>query len=226
MSRLSLATAARTAAIRSGSGGSGMYSLAPAWIARTAARASLVTPQATIGTWMRSASSRSTRSRMSRLTSTNKRSAPRPERSTASACSLLSAWVTDAPLSIAILLASVSWPPKVPMIKRRMFLFPLVLLGLDYFGHRYAELVFHQHDFAACHQPVIDVDIDGLTDLAVELKHRAGAELEQFADINAGAAEHGRHLHRHVEQRFQIGGAAREGIGCGRRQCTGVIDRL
>ena len=35
-----------------------MYSLAPAWMAATAARASLVTPQATIGTWMRSASSR------------------------------------------------------------------------------------------------------------------------------------------------------------------------
>ncbi len=36
-----------------------MYSLAPAWMAATAARASLLTPQATIGTAMRSASSRS-----------------------------------------------------------------------------------------------------------------------------------------------------------------------
>ena len=34
-----------------------MYSLAPAWMAATAARASLLMPQATIGTWMRSASS-------------------------------------------------------------------------------------------------------------------------------------------------------------------------
>src|SRR5471030_437198 len=204
MSRLSCVTAASTAAISSGSGGNGMYSLAPAWMALTAARASLVMPQATIGTWMRSASSRSTRSRMSRLTSTNKRSAPRPERSTASACSLLSAWVTEAPLSIAILLASVSWPPRVPMINRLMFLFPLVLLGLDYFGHRYAELVFNQHDFAACHQPVIDVDIDRFANLAVQFEYRAGAELEQLADVHAGAAENGRHLHWHVEQRFEI----------------------
>src|ERR671937_211262 len=49
-SRTSSATAASTAAISSGSGGSGMYSLAPAWIAATAARASVAVPQATIGT--------------------------------------------------------------------------------------------------------------------------------------------------------------------------------
>src|SRR5579859_7018373 len=47
-SRESLATAASTAAINSGSGGSGIYSLAPAWIAATAARASEEMPQATI----------------------------------------------------------------------------------------------------------------------------------------------------------------------------------
>ena len=45
-----------TAAISSGSGGSGMYSLAPAWIAATAARASVPMPQATTGMRMRSAS--------------------------------------------------------------------------------------------------------------------------------------------------------------------------
>ena len=52
---LSSATAASTAAISSASGGSGMYSLAPARMARTAAAVSVPTPQATTGTWMRSA---------------------------------------------------------------------------------------------------------------------------------------------------------------------------
>ena len=40
-----------------------MYSLAPAWIAATAARALFSMPQATIGTWMCSSSSFATRSR-------------------------------------------------------------------------------------------------------------------------------------------------------------------
>jgi len=39
--------------------------------------------------------------------------------------------------------------------------------------------------------------------------HRAGAELEQLADIHLGAAEHGRDLYRHVEHRLQIGGDTR-----------------
>ena len=56
-SRASSATAAITAAISSASGGSGMYSLAPARMALTAARALVSVPQATTGTWMRSASS-------------------------------------------------------------------------------------------------------------------------------------------------------------------------
>ena len=60
---MSSVTAASTAAISSGSGGSGMYSLAPARIAATAARALFSMPQATIGTWMCSSSSFATRSR-------------------------------------------------------------------------------------------------------------------------------------------------------------------
>ena len=47
---------------------------------------------------------------MSTATSTISRSAPLPERSTASAWSMDSAWVTAAPRSIAILVAVVSWP--------------------------------------------------------------------------------------------------------------------
>src|SRR5260370_6675568 len=200
-SRESLATAASTAAINSGSGGSGMYSLAPAWMAATAARASLLVPQATIGTWMCSASRRCTRSRMSSATSAMIRSAPRPERKTASAWPIESAWVTVAPLSIASLVAVVSWPLRVPTIRRRMvrsyifavFGFPRMAnrrkstppaairhslfatysipLRLDDFRHRHAELLLDQHDLAAGHQTVVDIDVDGLAHLAVELEH-------------------------------------------------------
>ena len=75
--------------------------------------------------------------------------------------------------------------------------------------HGDAELVFDQNHFAARHQPVVDVDVDGLADAAVEFEHRAGPELQQFADIHLGAAEHGRHLHRHVEHGLEVGGNAR-----------------
>src|SRR5262249_2615478 len=220
-SRESLATAASTAAISSGSGGSGMYSLAPAWIAATAARASVVMPQATIGTWMCSASSRITRSRMSRPTSTISRSAPLPLRSTLIACSLPSAWCTEAPLSIAILVAVVSCPFNVPTMRSRMIVscscqsrpFCAVVvvpdasaaIHLDDFRHGHAELVLDQHDFAARHQAVVDVDVDGFADTAVQFQHGAGAELQEFADIHLGAAEHRGNLYRHVEDGLQIG---------------------
>src|SRR5580704_10326941 len=152
-----------------------MYSLAPAWMAATAARASLLVPQATIGTWMCSASRRCTRSRMSSATSAMIRSAPRPERSTASAWPTESAWVTVAPLSIASLVAVVSWPLRVPTIRRRMvsslswpcraffdygwaplahsltrsLLTRSITLRLDDFRHGHAELLLDQHDLAA-----------------------------------------------------------------------------
>src|SRR5579862_3716377 len=208
MSRLSSATAASTAAISAASGGSGMYSLAPAWMAATAARASVAVPQATIGTWMCSASSPRTSSRMAMATSTISRSAPRPARSTASPWAMSAAWVTVAPFSIASLVAVVSWPSSVPMMRSRMGFIPswrpLGTLRPDDFRHGDAELFFDQHDFAARHQAVVDVDVDGLPDLAVELEHRARTKLEQIADVHAGAAEHGRDLHRHVKHRFEI----------------------
>src|SRR5205814_56042 len=144
-----------------------------------------------------------------RATSTINRSAPLPERSTASACSTDSAWVTEAPRSIAILVAVVSWPLSVPTIRSRMGSpSVLALLGLDDFGHRHAELVFDQHDFAAGHQTVVDVDVDGFADLAVELQHGARPEPKQIADVHAGASEHGRDLHRDVEHRFEVLGRA------------------
>src|SRR5665213_2811594 len=172
---------------------------------------------------MCSASSRITRSRMSRATSTSKRSAPLPPRSTRIACSWSSAWVAEAPLSMAILVAVVSWPFSVPTIRSRMLVscssvrarqarYRLKASGafrLDDFRHGDAELVFHQNYFATRDQPVIDIDVDRLADAPVELEHGTGPEFQQFADVHLGTAEHGRNLHRHVEHGFQIGGNAR-----------------
>ena len=93
--------------------------------------------------------------------------------------------------------------PRAPFVIR------LVAFGLDDFRHGHAELVLDQHHFAARHQAVVDVDVDGLADAAVEFEHGAGPELQQLADVHPGAAEHGRDLHRHVEHRFEIGGDAR-----------------
>src|ERR1700694_5035659 len=160
---------------------------------------------------MCSASSRITRSRMSRATSTSNRSAPLPPRNTRIACSWSSAWVTEAPLSMAILVAVVSWPFSVPTMRSRMVIScssvrPFAPLGrstaesasgaisLDDFRHGHAELVFHQHHLAARHQSVVDVDVDGLADAAVEFKHGAGPEFQQLANVHFGAAEHGRDL--------------------------------
>src|ERR1700712_2076850 len=167
---------------------------------------------------MCSASSRITRSRMSRATSTSNRSAPLPPRNTRIACSWSSACVTEAPLSMAILVAVVSWPFKVPTIRSRMvfscssfaltprgFVKILSAFRLDDFGHGHAQLVFHQYDFTARDQPVIDINIDGLADAAVEFEHRAGAELQQLADIHLRAAEHGGDLYRYVEHRLEVG---------------------
>src|SRR5688572_27905327 len=216
-SRWSSATAASTAAISSGSGGSGIYSFAPAWIAATAARASVEVPHATTGTVMCSASIRVMRSRMSTATSTISKSALRPERSTRSAISAPSACVTVAPLSMASLVASVSWPWSVPTIRRRIVFDPSwypagaysAPFRLDHFGHGHAEFLFDQHDFPARDQAVVDVDVDRLADLAVELEHGAGAEPQQVADVHAGAAEHGGDLHGHVKHGFEVGCPAR-----------------
>src|SRR6202790_4577055 len=173
---------------------------------------------------MCSASSRSTRSRMSRATSTSNRSAPLPPRNTRIACSWSSAWVTEAPLSMAILVAVVSWPLSVPTMRSRIIvscssvraryarIAEKRLLGpfcLDDFRHGHAELVFHQNHLAARHQPVVDVDVDGFADAAVQFEHGAGPELQQFADIHLRAAEHRRYLDRHVEHGFEVGGNAR-----------------
>src|SRR6202030_1396293 len=82
-------------------------------------------------------------------------------------------------------------------------------LGLDDFRHGHAKLVFHQNHLAARHQTVVDVNVDGFADAAVEFEHGAGPEFQQLADIHLRAAEHGRHLDRYVEHSLQIGGDAR-----------------
>ena len=86
-----------------------MYSLAPAWIAATAARASVPVPQATTGVRMRSALSAATSSAIGCATSIMMRSAPRA-RSTLRPWRTLSAWVTAAPRCMAILEAATSSP--------------------------------------------------------------------------------------------------------------------
>src|SRR3977135_1453365 len=169
---------------------------------------------------MCSAARRSTRSRMSRATSTSNRSAPLPPRNTRIACSWSSAWVTEAPLSMAILVAVVSWPFSVPTMRSRMLIScssvraryariaekrASAAFRLDDFRHGHAKLVFHQNHLSARHQPVVDIDVDGFADAAVEFEHGAGPELQQFADVHLGAAEHGRDLHRHVAHRLKVG---------------------
>src|ERR1700728_1022111 len=139
---------------------------------------------------MCSASSWFTRSRIATATSTINRSAPRPERRTASACAMSAAWVTVAPFSIAIFVAVVSWPLSVPTIRSRMMKFlcwgrsrlASRSLRLDDFRHRYAELFLDQHDLAT---------------------------RDQVSDLHPRAPEHGRNLNRYVEYRFKIGGASR-----------------
>jgi hypothetical protein len=78
-----------------------------------------------------------------------------------------------------------------------------------YFRHGHAELLLDEDDLAAGHQAIVDINVDRLADLAVELEHRARADLEEIVDLHARAAEHGGNLDRNVEHRFEIGGHPR-----------------
>src|SRR5690606_8276066 len=71
--------------------------------------------------------------------------------------------------------------------------------------------VFDDYDLAAGDQPVVDVDVDRLADLAVELDDRAAAELEQLADLHGRLAEHRGDLDGDVVDRLQLLGVARRG---------------
>ncbi len=116
----SAVTASSTAAISSASGGSGMYSLAPALMARTAADESDWMPQAMTGTVMRSAISASTSALTSKVTSIITRSTPAPPRSTSMPASMVPACMTRAPRSMAMRLAAPTCPSNVPMIRSCM----------------------------------------------------------------------------------------------------------
>src|SRR5258705_10863528 len=167
-------------------------------MASTGRRVSVPMPQATTGVQMRSAARPRTRAPIAKPTSQNTKSAPMPPRRVARACSMSAAWVTLAPLSMAILVARPIWPCSPPTIRRRI---AIILQytglragpGLDDFRHGDAQPVFHQHDFAARDQTVVDIDVDGFADLAVQLDDGAATQLEQLADFHAAFAQHGAH---------------------------------
>jgi hypothetical protein len=116
----SSAIASSTAAISSSSGGSGMYSLAPARMAAAAVRASQSMPQAMMGTVMRSPSSSVISLAISLPTSTRIASALSPSQSAWWADSISDTCETRAPRERAIWLAAAIWPLKCPTIKMRI----------------------------------------------------------------------------------------------------------
>ena len=120
MAWLSPSAAARMAAIRSGSGGRGRNSRAPARIARTTASGSGLTPAATTGTAMRSAASAPTSAATSYARSHSTRSKRASARSRASPASRSSAWSSRAPRAIAMRAAWPSSPASDPMMRTRM----------------------------------------------------------------------------------------------------------
>src|SRR4029450_772499 len=67
--------------------------------------------------------------------------------------------------------------------------FASVVIRLDDFRHGHPELVLDENDFPARDQPIVDVDVDGLTDLAIQFKHSTRDELDKAADLHVGAAE-------------------------------------
>src|SRR5579883_3064494 len=75
---------------------------------------------------------------------------------------------------------------------------------LDDLGHGDPEALVDDHHLAARDQPVVDVDVDGLADLAVELDHGAAPELEELADLHRRAAEDGRDLDGNVVYGFEL----------------------
>ena len=107
------------------------------------------------------------------------------------------------------------------------------LSRLDDFSHGHAEPVLDEDDFAARDEAVVDVDFDGLADLAVELDDGADIHLQQACDRHPGAAEDDRDADGNVEYRLEVGGGLFAGrrrrlaAGCGhflegrRRLCVG-----
>ena len=63
---------------------------------------------------------------------------------------------------------------------------------------RTLALKVHHDHLAAGHQAVVHVDVDGLAHLAVQLHHRAAAQLQKLADLHGGLAQHRRDLDRRL----------------------------
>src|SRR5437764_8845510 len=124
---------------------------------------------------------------------------------------MVSTWLTLAPALIAIFTAVASCPFSCPTTRSRIFYSPSdrapsgrAVAVLDDFRHGHAQPLVDDHDLAARHQAVVHIDVDRLADLAVEFEHAALPELKQLGDREAGAAEHGGDVHRHVEHRRQV----------------------
>ena len=62
-----------------------------------------------------------------------------------------------------------------------------------------------RHNLAARDQTVVDIDVDGFADLAVELDDGPLAQFQELADFHPRFAEHGRHRDRNVEHGFEVG---------------------
>src|SRR5690606_33888357 len=119
---------------------------------------------------------------------------------------------------MASLVAWLSCPSRAPTIKRRMSsslsFFRRRLSAaraatassgrLDDFGHGDSQPALDENDLAAGDQAVVDKDVDGFTDLAVELDHSAHVHAQQVGDRHARAAENHRKPHGHVEHGLEV----------------------
>src|SRR5436190_20959239 len=126
---------------------------------------------------------------------------------------MVSTWLTLAPVDIAILTATESCPLNFPTTRSRIGDLPRYtpalsrrVAVLDDFRHGHAQALVDDDDLAASDQTVVDVDVDGLADLAIELQHRTGAQLQQLRHRQAGAAQDRGDVDRDVEDGRQVGG--------------------
>src|SRR5579884_1988209 len=62
-------------------------------------------------------------------------------------------------------------------------------LAVDDLLNAHAVIAVEDHDLPACHQAVVDQDLDRLIDPAVELDDRAGSQLQDVLERKLGPAE-------------------------------------
>jgi hypothetical protein len=85
-------------------------------------------------------------------------------------------------------------------------------ITLDDFGHCHAKPILDENDFASRDETVIDEDIDGFADLAIEFNNSAGGDLEKISHTHPGIAKNGGDNNRNIKDLFQIN----RGFGTGR----------